>query len=253
MDIDGQVAVVTGGGSGLGRAAAEALAARGAKVAVVDRNAAAAEEVANAIAGLALAFDVADAIATETGLARVGAALGTPRILVNCAGIGVAKRVLGKEGPQPLADFEQVVRVNLIGSFNTLRLAAAEMAKLEPLAGGERGVVINTASVAAFEGQVGQAAYSASKGGIVAMTLPIARELAQFGIRVNVIAPGLFSTPLLRSLPEEVQASLAKSIPFPSRLGEPAEFAKLALHMVENSFLNGEVVRLDGALRLPPR
>ncbi|KAA5603539.1 SDR family NAD(P)-dependent oxidoreductase [Blastochloris sulfoviridis] len=253
MDIQGKVAIVTGGGSGLGRAAAEALAARGARVAVADRNAAAAQEVAGAIGGLALALDVADASAAEAAFARVGAELGAPRILVNCAGIGVAKRVLGKEGPQPLADFEQVVRVNLLGSFNTLRLAAAAMAKLEPLETGERGVVINTASVAAFEGQVGQAAYSASKGGIVAMTLPVARELAQFGIRVNAIAPGLFLTPLLRGLPEEVQASLAKSIPFPPRLGEPAEFAALALHMIENSFLNGEVVRLDGALRLPPR
>lgn len=253
MDIEGQVAAVTGGGSGLGRAVAEALAARGAKVAVVDRNQAAAEEVAQAIGGLALALDVADSSAAEAGLARVADELGVPRILVNCAGIGVAKRVLGKDGPQPLADFEQVIRVNLVGSFNLLRLAAAAMSKLEPLKGGERGVVINTASVAAFEGQVGQAAYSASKGGIVAMTLPVARELAQFGIRVNAIAPGLFSTPLLRTLPEEVQASLAKSIPFPSRLGEPGEFAQLALHMIENSFLNGEVVRLDGALRLPPR
>ncbi|BBF92954.1 SDR family NAD(P)-dependent oxidoreductase [Blastochloris tepida] len=253
MDIQGKVAIVTGGGSGLGRAVTEALAARGARVAVADRNAAAAQEVAGAIGGLALAFDVADASAAEAAFARVAAELGTPRILVNCAGIGVAKRVLGKDGPQPLADFEQVVRVNLLGSFNTLRLAAAAMAKLEPLETGERGVVINTASVAAFEGQVGQAAYSASKGGIVAMTLPIARELAQFGIRVIAIAPGLFLTPLLGGLPDEVQASLAKSIPFPPRLGEPAEFAALALHMIENSFLNGEVVRLDGALRLPPR
>jgi NAD(P)-dependent dehydrogenase (short-subunit alcohol dehydrogenase family) len=232
---------------------AEALAARGAKVAVVDRNEAAAGEVAKAIGGLALAFDVADSSAAEASFARVAAELGAPRILVNCAGIGIAKRVLGKDGPQPLADFEQVIRVNLLGSFNTLRLATVAMSKLEPLDGGERGVVINTASIAAFEGQVGQAAYSASKGGIVAMTLPIARELAQFGIRVNAIAPGLFSTPLLRALPEEVQASLAKSIPFPPRLGEPSEFALLALHIITNPFLNGEVVRLDGALRLPPR
>ncbi len=174
-------------------------------------------------------------------------------MLVNCAGIGVAKRVLGKEGPQPLADFDKVIRVNLLGSFNMLRLAAAAMAKLEPMESNERGVVINTASVAAFDGQVGQAAYAASKGGVVAMALPIARELAQFGIRVNTIAPGLFLTPMMRRLPDEIQASLAKSVPHPARLGDPTEFAALARSMVENAYLNGEVVRLDGALRLAPR
>ena len=253
MDLQGQVAVVTGGGSGLGRATAEAFAARGARVAVVDLDRAAAEAVATAIGGLAVALDVADPAAAEAAFAHIAAELGGARVLVNCAGIGTPKRVLGKEGPQSLADFDRVIRVNLLGSFNMLRLAAAAMAKLEPLDGGERGVIVNTASVAAFEGQVGQAAYAASKGGIVSMALPIARELAAFGIRVNTIAPGLFLTPMMRTLPEEVQISLARSIPFPSRLGEPTEFAALALHMVENAFLNGEVVRLDGALRMAPR
>jgi NAD(P)-dependent dehydrogenase (short-subunit alcohol dehydrogenase family) len=253
MKIEGSIAIVTGGGSGLGRATAEALAAKGAKVVIVDRNEAAATEVAQALGGLAITLDVADATAAEAAFARIEREACAPRILVNCAGIGIAKRVLGKEGPQPLADFETVIRVNLVGSFNMLRLATAAMSRLEPLETGERGVVINTASVAAFEGQIGQAAYAASKGGIVSMTLPIARELAQFGIRVNAIAPGLFLTPLLLSLPEEARASLGRSIPFPARLGEPAEFAALAVAMAENAYLNGEVVRLDGALRMQPR
>jgi NAD(P)-dependent dehydrogenase (short-subunit alcohol dehydrogenase family) len=172
---------------------------------------------------------------------------------VNCAGIGVAKRVIGRDGPMPLAEFDRVIRVNLIGSFNMLRLATAEMSKLEPLATGERGVVISTASIAAYDGQIGQSAYSASKGGIVAMTLPIARELAQFGIRVLAIAPGLFLTPLLANLPQEAQDSLAAAIPFPRRLGHADEFASLVLHMVDNPYLNGEVVRLDASLRMAPR
>jgi NAD(P)-dependent dehydrogenase (short-subunit alcohol dehydrogenase family) len=175
-------------------------------------------------------------------------------VLVNCAGIGVAKRVIGRDGPMPLADFDRVIRINLIGSFNMLRLATSEMSKLEPLAAtGERGVVINTASVAAYDGQIGQAAYSASKGGIVGMTLPIARELAQFGIRVLTIAPGLFLTPLLANLPQDAQDSLAAAIPFPRRLGNADEFASLALHMIDNPYLNGEVVRLDASLRMAPK
>jgi NAD(P)-dependent dehydrogenase (short-subunit alcohol dehydrogenase family) len=252
MKLDGIVAIVTGGGSGLGRATAEAFAAAGAEVAVVDMNLAAADEVAAAIGGRAYAVDVADAASAEAAIARIEADLGGIRVLINCAGIGVAKRVLGKDGPQPLSDFDRVIRVNLLGTFNMLRLATAVMAKQEPIEG-ERGVVINTASVAAFDGQVGQAAYAASKGGVVSMALPIARELAQFGIRVNTIAPGLFLTPMMRSLPEDIQASLGRSVPHPARLGDPSEFAALARSMVENAYLNGEVVRLDGALRLPPR
>jgi NAD(P)-dependent dehydrogenase (short-subunit alcohol dehydrogenase family) len=253
MDIAGQAAIVTGGGSGLGAATAAFLAARGAKVGVVDLNPAAAEATAAAIGGIALAGDVANEDAMVAALARARLAHGACRILVNCAGIGTAKRVVGRDGPMPLAEFERVIRVNLVGSFNMLRLAAAEMTGLAPLADGERGVIISTASVAAFEGQVGQAAYSASKGGIAAMTLPIARELAGFGIRVLTIAPGLFLTPMMRTLPEEVQKSLGDSIPFPRRLGGAEEYASLVGHMVENRFLNGEIVRLDGALRLPPR
>lgn len=253
MDIKGQAAVVTGGGSGLGAATARALAAAGAKVALLDVNMDAARPLAGELGGVAVPCDVADAGAAAAALAEARAAHGPARVLVNCAGIGVAKRILGREGPQALEDFERVIRVNLIGSFNMLRLATAEMAALEPLEDGERGVVVSTASVAAFEGQVGQAAYAASKGGVASLTLPAARELAQFGIRVMAIAPGLFLTPMMRALPEEVQASLGASIPFPKRLGKPEEFADLVLHCVANRALNGEVIRLDGALRLPPR
>jgi NAD(P)-dependent dehydrogenase (short-subunit alcohol dehydrogenase family) len=253
MKLAGAAAIVTGGGSGLGKATAEAFAAKGARVAVFDRNAEAAEAVAKAIGGLALAGDVADSASAEAALARAAAAYGPARILVNCAGIGVAKRVVGRDGPQPLADFETVIRVNLVGTFNMIRLFAAAASRLEPLDGGERGVVVNTASVAAYEGQVGQAAYSASKGGVVAMTLPIARELAQFGVRVNAIAPGLFQTPMLLGLPQEAQDSLGRSVPFPARLGDPAEYAALAAHIVENAYLNGETIRIDGAVRLAPR
>jgi NAD(P)-dependent dehydrogenase (short-subunit alcohol dehydrogenase family) len=253
MKLAGAAAIVTGGGSGLGKATAEAFAAKGARVAVFDRNAEAAESVAKAIGGLALAGDVADSASAEAALAHAAAAHGAARILVNCAGIGVAKRVVGRDGPQPLGDFETVIRVNLVGTFNMIRLFATAASRLEPLEGGERGIVVNTASVAAFEGQVGQAAYSASKGGVVAMTLPIARELAQFGVRVNAIAPGLFLTPMLLGLPQEAQDSLGRSVPFPARLGDPAEYAALAAFIVENPYLNGETTRIDGALRLAPR
>jgi NAD(P)-dependent dehydrogenase (short-subunit alcohol dehydrogenase family) len=257
MQLKDQAAIVTGGASGLGAATARRLAAAGARVAVCDLNAKLAESVAAEIKGTAVICDVSDAASAEAAIVQATKAHGPARVLVNCAGIGVAKRVIGRDGPMPLADFDRVIRVNLIGSFNMLRLASAEMSKLEPKlepqATGERGVVICTASVAAYDGQIGQSAYSASKGGIVAMTLPIARELAQFGIRVLTIAPGLFLTPLLAGLPQAAQDSLAASIPFPSRLGHADEFASLALHMIDNPYLNGEVVRLDAALRMAPR
>ncbi|MGO9422629.1 SDR family NAD(P)-dependent oxidoreductase [Roseiarcus sp.] len=253
MKISGAAAIVTGGGSGLGRATAEALAAKGAKVAVADLNPAAAEEVAKAIGGVAVVCDVGDDASATAAVAKAEAAHGPARILVNCAGIGNPIRIVGKDGsPAPLGDFEKVVRVNLIGTFNMIRLAAAGMAKLEPI-DGERGAIVSTASVAAFEGQIGQAAYSASKGGVAAMTLPIARELARLGVRVNTIAPGIFMTPMLAGLREDFQQSLGASVPFPSRLGSPSEYAALAVHIVENGYLNGETIRIDGALRMAPR
>lgn len=253
MDIAGQAAIVTGGASGLGAATAGALAAAGARVAVLDVNEKAAAEVASEIGGLAAACDVTSSDDVEAALKKANAAHGAARILVNCAGIGPAKRIVGRDGPMPLAEFERVIRVNLIGTFNCLRLVAASMQTLDPLADGERGVIVSTASVAAFEGQIGQGAYSASKGGVAALTMPAAREFAQFGIRVLAIAPGIFRTPMLLSLPQQAQDSLGASVPFPKRLGEPDEFAELVLHMVRNRYLNGEVVRLDGALRMAPR
>ena len=200
---------------------------------------------------MAIVGDVADEASAGAAIAKAAAAHGAARVLVNCAGVGVAKRVVGRDGPHALTDFEKVIRVNLIGSFNMIRLAAAEMGKLEPI-DGERGVIISTASVAAYEGQIGQAAYSASKGGVVAMTLPIAREFAQFGIRVNAIAPGIFMTPMLFGLPQAAQDLLGASVPFPPRLGQPAEYAALAVHIVENGYINGETIRIDGALRMAP-
>jgi NAD(P)-dependent dehydrogenase (short-subunit alcohol dehydrogenase family) len=254
MKISGSSAIVTGGGSGLGEAVARELARQGARVAVLDVNAEGAQRVAAEIGGIACRADITRTEDVEAALNAAEAAHGTPRIVMNIAGIGTAKRVIGKDGaPAPLEDFERVVRINLVGTYNVIRLAAARIAKLEPLADGERGVVLNTASVAAFDGQVGQEAYSASKGGIVGMTLPLARDLAQWGIRVMTVAPGLFRTPLMEQLPAEVQQSLAASIPFPKRLGQPEEFAALAAHIVSNGHLNGEVIRLDGALRMAPR
>jgi NAD(P)-dependent dehydrogenase (short-subunit alcohol dehydrogenase family) len=251
MDVKGQAAVVTGGASGLGAATAEALAAAGAKVAVLDLQQEAADKVAKAIGGLGLACDVGAAEAAEAAMARAKAAHGPCRVLVNCAGIAPARRIVGRDGPMPLAAFEQVIRVNLIGSFNLLRLAAAEMIAAEPLnADGERGIIVSTASVAAFEGQVGQAAYAASKAGIVGMMLPAARELARSGVRVNTNAPGLIGTPLLLNMPKEVQDNLAGQVPFPRRFGTPEEFAKLVLHLCENAMINGETIRLDGAMRM---
>jgi NAD(P)-dependent dehydrogenase (short-subunit alcohol dehydrogenase family) len=253
MTPEGHAAVVTGGGSGLGAATAKKLAAAGARVAVLDINRASAQSVATEIGGAAIACDVTDPAATSEALANARARHGIERILVNCAGIGPAKRIVGRDGPMPLADFARVININLIGTFNVMRLAAAAMSEVEPLADGERGIIVLTASVAAYEGQIGQAAYAASKGGIVALTLPAAREFAQFGIRVNAVAPGIFHTPMLHALPDEAQASLAAAVPFPKLLGRPEQYADLVLHMVENRYLNGEVIRLDGALRLAPR
>jgi NAD(P)-dependent dehydrogenase (short-subunit alcohol dehydrogenase family) len=253
VEIKGQAAIVTGGASGLGAATARALAAAGAKVAVFDLNEKGAADVAATIKGIAVACDVADAVIAETAVKKAAADHGPARILINCAGIGPAKRIVGRDGPMPLEDYEKVIRINLIGTFNMMRLTAAAMQPLQLLPEGERGVIVSTASVAAFEGQIGQAAYSSSKGGIAALTLPAAREFAAFGVRVLAIAPGIFGTPMLRALPQEVQDSLGASVPFPNRLGEPREFAALVMHCIRNGYLNGEVIRLDGALRMAPR
>jgi NAD(P)-dependent dehydrogenase (short-subunit alcohol dehydrogenase family) len=253
MNPNEQAALVTGAASGLGAATARQLAQAGAKVALLDVNIEAARALAAEIGGVAIACDVTDADGAAAAVAEARAEHGPARILVNCAGIGPAKRIVGRDGPMPLADFERVIRINLIGTFNMLRLAAADMTALAPDDAGERGVIVSTASVAAFEGQIGQAAYASSKGGVAALTLPAARELAQFGIRVLAIAPGIFGTPMLRALPADVQESLGASVPFPKRLGEPDEFAALVLHCIANSYLNGEVIRLDGALRMAPR
>jgi NAD(P)-dependent dehydrogenase (short-subunit alcohol dehydrogenase family) len=258
MNINGQAAIVTGGASGLGAQTARELGRRGAKVAVFDRNGAGALEVAAEIGGVGCECDITSTDSVLAALQKAREAHGPARILMNVAGIGTAKRLIGKDGtPMPLEDFRRVIEVNLIGTFNVTRLAVAEMVKLEALKddanSGERGVVVNTASVAAFDGQVGQEAYAASKGGVVSLTLPLARDLAQFGVRVVTIAPGLFLTPLMAELPQAVQDSLAASIPFPKRLGKPEEFAHLAATIVENMALNGEVIRLDGALRMAPR
>jgi len=253
MDIRGQAALVTGGGSGLGAATARMLAEAGAKVAILDINAKAAAEVAIDINGLAINCDVADSASTEAAMAKATADHGPARILVNCAGVGTAKRIVGKEGPMPLADYERVIRINLIGTFNAMRLAASAMQTLEPLQDGERGIIICTASVAAFEGQIGQAAYASSKGGVVSLVLPAAREFAQFGVRVNAVAPGIFLTPMLLGLTPQAQESLAASLPFPKKLGDPAQYAALVRQLIENRYINGEVVRIDAALRMAPR
>ena len=253
MRIDDQAAVVTGGASGLGLATGEMLAAAGARVALLDIDGARAAEAAARIGGLGLQCDVGDAAAAEHALAEARRAHGAAGILVNCAGIAAAKRIVGRDGPMQLSEFELVIRVNLIGTFNLMRLAAAEMVTLEPDAEGERGVIVNTASVAAFDGQIGQSAYAASKGGIAALTLPAAREFARHGIRVMTIAPGIFETPMLRGLPEAAQASLAAAVPFPKRLGRPEEYALLVRQILDNPMLNGETIRLDGAIRLAPQ
>ena len=256
MNIQGQAALVTGGASGLGAATARELARRGAKVAILDRNGAGAQALAAEIGAGALGVecDITAADGAAQAIAAAAAAHGPARLVMNVAGIGTARRIVGKDGTAaPLEDFRRVIEVNLIGTYNVTRLAAAEIVKLDALEDGERGVIVCTASVAAFDGQVGQEAYAASKGGVVSMTLPLARDLAQFGVRVCTIAPGLFLTPLMATLPQPVQDSLAASIPFPRRLGKPEEFAQLAAGIVENMSLNGEVIRLDGALRMAPR
>ncbi len=253
MQISGQAALVAGGGGGIGAANARHLAKLGARVAVLDLNAEGARAVAAEIGGLACPCDIADALSTETAMAAARAAHGPARILVNCAGILAPGRILGKDGPMPLDAFRRVIEVNLIGGFNLLRLAAADMAKLAALGDGERGVVVNVSSIAAYEGQIGQIAYATSKAGLAGMTLPAARDLARHGIRVLSIAPGLVETPMMAGVSEEQRAALAQSIPFPQRLAEPQEIARLAQHLIENVMLNGEVVRIDGALRMAPK
>ena len=253
MQLKNSVYVVTGGASGLGAATAQLAAANGAKVVIADLQVEAGEKLAKELGGK---FVKCDVTSEADGKAAVEAAVktfGGLHVLVNCAGIGVAERTVGKDAPHDLGRFTKVIQINLIGTFNMIRLAADAMCKATPNAAGERGVIINTASVAAFDGQIGQAAYSASKGGVVGMTLPIARDLSRNGIRVVTIAPGLFLTPMLLGLPKEAQDSLGKQVPFPSRLGKPEEYAALAKHIVENEMLNGETIRLDGAIRMAPK
>ncbi|MBK9133737.1 MAG: 3-hydroxyacyl-CoA dehydrogenase [Betaproteobacteria bacterium] len=252
MDISGKVFIVTGGASGLGEGAARALVAKGAKVVIADLQADKGEAVAKALGGAFVKCDVTQEADGQAVVAKA-TSLGKLMGLVNCAGIAIGQKTVGKDGPHKLADFARVVGINLVGTFNMIRLAADAMCKNEPEPTGERGVCINTASVAAYDGQIGQAAYSASKGGVVGMTLPIARDLARNGIRVMTIAPGIFGTPMMFGMPKEVQESLAAAVPFPSRLGTPEDYGKLAVHIVENDMLNGETIRLDGAIRLAPK
>ena len=255
MNIENKVALITGGASGLDLATAKNLHAKGAKLVLLDLNEdnlkSAQEELKTNVTGVVT--NVADEESVKNAIKSAIDEFGAIHILVNCAGIGSASKTVGRDGAHPLDIFKIVIDVNLVGTFNTLRLAAEEMGKNEPEADNECGVIINTASVAAFDGQIGQIAYSASKGGVVGMTLPMARDLAQNGIRVVTIAPGLFSTPMLRSLPEDVQDALGKSVPFPPRLGTPSEFAQLSVQIVENAMLNGETIRLDGAIRMAPK
>lgn len=253
MDVKGIAAVVTGGASGLGEATARALAQAGAKVAVIDLKEEAAQKVAGEIGGLGIGCDITDGPATEAAFKKAREAHGAARVLVNCAGVATGARVISKDGPASLDGFSRTVSINLVGTFNTMRLAAWDMSKLEPLADSERGVIVNTASIAAFEGQIGQCAYSSSKAGVAALSLPAARELAKFGVRVLCIAPGLFGTPMMFGLPQDVQDSLGSKTPFPARLGKPAEYAQLVMSMIGNVMLNGEVVRLDGGVRLEPK
>ena len=254
MNLENLPALVTGGGSGMGAVTAQMLSGRGARVAVLDRDIDAARKTAQQIDGLAIEADVSSAQSVEAALQQIVDEGGAPRVAVSCAGIAPASRIVGREGPHDLDLFQQVININLVGTFNVLRLCAARMAELEPWSeSGSRGVIVNTASVAAYEGQIGQAAYSSSKGGVLALTLPAARELSRFGVRVMTIAPGLIGTPMLLNMPDDVQDSLAGQVPFPSRFGKPEEFADLVSHIIDNEMLNGEVIRLDGAIRLAPK
>lgn len=255
MQISGSVFVVTGGASGLGAGTARLLAAKGGRVVLADLNRAAGESLAAELGAGArfVETNVADEASAQACIAAAIEAFGALHGLMNCAGVVIGEKTVGKEGPHALASFKKVIDINLVGSFNMIRLAAEAMSRNTPNADGERGVIVNTASVAAFDGQMGQVAYAASKGGIVAMTLPIARDLARSGIRIMTIAPGIFETPMMSGMPTEVQEALGNMVPFPSRLGRPAEFAGLALHIVENPMLNGEVIRLDGAIRMQPK
>jgi NAD(P)-dependent dehydrogenase (short-subunit alcohol dehydrogenase family) len=253
MKREGSAALITGGGSGLGAATAAAFASAGAKVSLLDVNLEAMQAVAVKTGAFPVPCDVTDSTSAAKAVSHAREKHGPARILVNCAGIAPAKRIVGRDGPMPLEDFSRVIGVNLIGTFNMMRLASADMSALDPLEDNERGVIVSTASIAAYEGQIGQAAYAASKGGVVSLTLPAAREFAQFGVRVNAIAPGIFLKPMLQGLPEDVQQSLAASVPFPRTLGDPAQYAALAKHIVENRYINGEVIRLDGALRMQPK
>jgi len=255
MEIRGKTFIVTGSGSGLGAATATMLVENGGRVVIAEINAETGSQTAVALGEQArfVKTDVTDAASVQNALDTAQTAFGRVYGLVNCAGIAVAEKIVGKEGPHDLDRFSKVIQVNLIGTFNLMRLAATMMAENEPLANGERGVIVNTASVAAFDGQVGQVAYAASKGGVVAMTLPVARDLSRSGIRVMAIAPGIFDTPMLAGLPEKARQSLGQQVPFPSRLGQPSEYAALVKHIIENQMLNGEVIRLDGAIRMAPR
>ena len=254
MDVKGCAAIVTGGGSGMGAETGRFLAAAGAKVALLDVNLDGAKQVAGEIGGLALECNVADAASAQAAIAKARETHGSARVCINCAGIAPAKRIVGRDGPMPLEDFTRVIDVNLVGTFNIMRLVAADMQTLDPVTeSDERGVIICTASIAAFEGQIGQAAYSASKGGVVSLTLQAAREFASNGIRVVTIVPGLIATPMLLSMPKEVQESLAQQPPFPKRFGRPDEYAKLAMHIIDNEMINGDCIRLDGAIRMQPK
>jgi len=255
MEIRERVAIITGGASGLGEACARNLLRGGAKVAILDLAEERGKEIASELGDSAIfcSTDVTDEKSVKQAIDRTVEAFGGIQVVINCAGVATPAKVLGKEGPMPLKSFEQVIKINLVGSMNVIRLAALKMVENKENEDGEKGVIINTASAAAFEGQIGQAAYSASKAGVVGMTLPIAREFADYGIRVVTIAPGLFDTPMLAGLPEKARESLNKIIPFPKRLGKPVEFAKLVQHIIENTMINGETIRIDGALRMPPR